>query len=133
MANKRWRISNEESELSAAWRMSRLIWLSVSAATMVMALALIWGVTKGDLWTEGGAILDMPWGLVSLVEIYVGMALFGCWVFWRETSLLRSAAWMVAVALIGNLVSCVYVLLALRAARGDVMRFWLGARAAREE
>jgi hypothetical protein len=40
---------------------------------------------------------------------------------------------MVAVALIGNLVSCVYVLLALRAARGDVMRFWLGARAAREE
>ena len=113
--------------------MSRLIWLSVSAATVVMALALIWGVTKGDLWTEGGAILDMPWGLVSLVEIYVGMALFGCWVFWRETSLLRSAAWMVAVALIGNLVSCVYVLLALRAARGDVMRFWLGARAAREE
>lgn len=113
--------------------MPRLIWLSVSAATVVMALALIWGVTKGDLWTEGGAILDMPWGLVSLVEIYVGMALFGCWVFWRETSLLRSATWMVAVALIGNLVSCVYVLLALRAARGDVMRFWLGARAAREE
>jgi hypothetical protein len=133
MANERWRISNEESELIAVWQMPRLIWLSVSAATVVMALALIWGVTKGDLWTEGGAILDMPWGLVSLVEIYVGMALFGCWVFWRETSLLRSAAWMLAVALIGNLVSCVYVLLALRAARGDVMRFWLGARAARED
>jgi hypothetical protein len=28
-----------------------------------MALALIWGVTMGDLWTEGGAMLDMPWGL----------------------------------------------------------------------
>ena len=73
--------------------------------------------------------MQMPWGVVSLVEIHVGMALFGCWVFSREANLLSSCAWMTAVALAGNIVSCVYVLLALRAARGEAMRFWLGSRA----
>ncbi|MGI9334298.1 MAG: DUF1475 family protein [Gammaproteobacteria bacterium] len=100
-----------------------------------MAAALAWGAVAGDLMAEGRALLRMPWGLVSLVEIYVGVALFGCWVYWREASAVRAGAWMVAVILAGNIVSCVYVVLALRTARGEAIRFWLGAHApvAREQ
>ncbi len=104
-------------------------WLIVVTATLAMACALAWGVLYGDLTAEGGALLRMPWGLVSLVEIYIGLTLFGCWVFWREASAARASAWMLAAVLIGNIVSCIYVLLAMRAARGDVSKFWLGARA----
>lgn len=108
----------------------RLVWVTVGIATTVMAAALAWGLFKGNLSAEGGALLRMPWGLVSLIEIYVGMALFGCWVFWREASPVRSSMWMLAVALIGNVVSCAYVLLALRSSRGNPTLFWMGARAA---
>ena len=109
--------------------MPAVAWITVASAGALMALALTWAAVTGDLRAEGGALLDMPWGVVTLVEVYVGLALFACWVFWREASGLRAGAWMIAAALAGNIVSCVYVLLALRAARGDARRFWLGARA----
>lgn len=115
--------------MSDAHGVPRSVWITVGIATTVMATALTWGLFKGNLSAEGGALLRMPWGLVSLIEIYVGMALFGCWVFWREASPLRSGLWMLAVALIGNVVSCAYVLLALRSARGNPTLFWMGARA----
>ena len=109
-------------------RVIRTAWFAVSIATLVMALALAWAVSVGDLAAEGGALLRMPWGVVSLIEIYVGMALFGGWVLWREANLVRSAVWLLAIALIGNLVSCIYVLLALHGARGDALYFWMGSR-----
>jgi len=105
------------------------VWLTVACAATVMAASLTWGAATGDFLAEGGALLDMPWGVVTLVEVYVGMALFACWVFWREASPARAGAWLVAATLGGNIVSCVYVLLALRAARGDTQQFWMGARA----
>ncbi len=98
-----------------------------------MAATLAWGIEGGDFSNETSALTRMHWGVVSLVEIYVGIVLFGCWVFWREANLLRSVVWIVVIALVGNLVSCVYVLLALRAARGDVTQFWMGHRTTRRE
>jgi hypothetical protein len=119
--------------LSDTHPVPRRVWVTVGIATAVMAIALAWGLFKGNFSAEGSALLRMPWGVVSLVEIYVGMTLFGCWVFWREASPVRSGVWMLAVALIGNIVSCVYVLMALRSARGNPTLFWMGARAEQEE
>jgi hypothetical protein len=101
-------------------------------ACIIMAAALLWGLAAGDLFAEGPVMLRMPWALVSLVEIYVGMTLFGCWLFWREPSVVRACGWLLATLLIGNAVSCVYALLAVRSAQGDPARFWMGARVSRE-
>jgi hypothetical protein len=109
--------------------MPAIAFFAVATAAVVMAGALAYGAAAGDLWAEGGALVDMPWGLVTLVEVYVGLTLFACWVLWREASRLEAAAWLVAAALGGNIVSCAYVLLALRRSRGDAEAFWMGARA----
>jgi hypothetical protein len=109
--------------------MPAVAFFTVITATTVMAAALAYGAAAGDLWAEGGTLVDMPWGLVTLVEVYVGLTLFACWVFWREASRLKAAAWLLTAALGGNIVSCAYVLLALRGARGDAATFWMGARA----
>ena len=109
--------------------MPAIAFFTVITAAIVMAGALAYGATVGDLWAEGGALVDMPWGLVSLIEIYVGLTLFACWVVWREASRVKAATWLVAAALGGNIVSCVYVLIALRGAHGDAEAFWMGARA----
>ena len=109
--------------------MPTLAWLTVAAAATVMIGALVYGGAVGDLWAEGGALMDLPWGVVTLVEVYVGLTLFACWVFWREESRVTAGAWMLAAALGGNIISCLYVLLALRGADGDAQAFWMGARA----
>lgn len=108
-------------------------WVTVSCAATAMVAALAWGAAAGDLSAEGARLLDMPWGVVTLVEVYVGITLFACWVFWRERSPVRAGAWTLAVVLAGNVISCLYVLLALRAARGDARLFWMGRRAGATE
>ncbi len=91
-----------------------------------MALALAHGFGAGDFWVEGGQLMDMPWGRVSLVDIYTGLALFGGWVVHRERRPLVAAAWITGLLLLGNLIACVYVLQAAVRSRGEGQRFWHG-------
>jgi len=96
---------------------------------IAMVVVLIYGFTSGDFSREGAVLTGMPWGIVTLVDVYTGFVLFCCWIFFREKSLLVAALWSVAVLVMGNLITCLYVLLALVSTRGDWKRFWMGHRA----
>ena len=93
-----------------------------------MTLALIYGFTVGDFTGEGRELLSMPWGIVSLVDLYVGFTLFSGWIIYREKSLPRSIVWIVFVMVLGFFAASLYTLIALRSSRGDWNRFWLGNR-----
>ena len=110
--------------------MTTLVLGRVVAATGAIAMvsALVWGSTRGELSAEFATLLAMPWGLGTLVEVYVGLLLFGAWVWTREQRSFVALAWLVAIGVLGNIVSCLYVLTALHDAKGDLARFWLGAR-----
>ena len=96
---------------------------------LAMAAILIYGFTMGDFGGEGQALLSMPWGIVSLVDVYVGFILFSGWIVYREKSPLRSAIWVIAVMVLGNFTASLYALIALITSRGDWKRFWMGRRA----
>ena len=96
---------------------------------LAMAAILIYGFTVGDFGGEGQVLLSMPWGIVSLVDVYVGFILFSGWIVYREKSPLRSAIWVIAVMVLGNLTASLYALIALITSRGDWRRFWMGRRA----
>lgn len=98
-----------------------------------MTAVLIYGFTVGDFAGEGGELLSMPWGIVSLVDLYVGFALFSVWIVYRERSAIRSIPWVILVMVLGFWTASLYVLLALQSSRGDWRRFWLGQRAPLEE
>ena len=53
------------------------------ALTIVMFAAIVVAMTTGDFSGEGSWILENPWGRMSLIDIYVGIALFAGWVFLR--------------------------------------------------
>ena len=95
---------------------------------LAMASVLIYGFTVGDFGGEGSILLSMPWGIVSLVDVYVGFILFSGWIVFREKSAVRSAVWVALVMILGNFTASVYVLIALLASRGDWGRFWMGNR-----
>jgi hypothetical protein len=94
-----------------------------------MAAVLVFAFTQGDFSGEGARLLSMPWGIVSLVDLYVGFSLFACWVVYREASLVRAIFWIVMIMVLGFFAASLYAFLALRASSGEWRRFWLGKQA----
>jgi hypothetical protein len=97
---------------------------------LAMTGVLIYAFTVGDFSEEGSQLLSMPWGIVSLVDLYAGFLLFSAWIVYREKSPLRSAIWVVLMMVLGFWTGSLYTLLALQASGGDWQHFWKGHRAA---
>lgn len=91
-----------------------------------LAVALGFGAVHGDFFADGGRLVDNPWGLITLIEVYVGIVLFGSWVVFRERCLWVAGLWIAAIAGMGNILACVYVFVSLWRSKGDFTRFWLG-------
>ena len=96
---------------------------------LAMAAVLIYGFTVGDFAGEGSQLMKMPWGIVSLVDLYTGFTLFSMWIIYREKSLLVAIAWTVAMMTLGFFAGALYAFLALGASNGDWKKFWLGKHA----
>ena len=99
--------------------------IGVLAMTGIIAYAFI----AGDFSAEGNVLLSMPWGVVSMVDLYTGFTLFSLWIVYREKSLIRSIIWIVLMMTLGFFTGCLYTLIALQTSHGDWQRFWMGKRA----
>ena len=98
------------------------------AGLMAMTAILVYGFTVGNFSAEGAKLLAMPWGIVSLVDLYVGFALFSCWIVFREKAWLPSVFWVVMMMVLGFWTGALYTFLALQTSGGDWKRFWYGKR-----
>ena len=96
---------------------------------LAMTGVLIYGFTVGDFAGEGARLLAMPWGIVSLVDLYVGFTLFSAWIVFRERSWPHSIVWVVLMMVLGFFTASLYTFLALQASGGDWHKFWFGRRA----
>jgi hypothetical protein len=98
--------------------------LGIVAMTGIIAYAFI----AGDFNREGAQLLAMPWGIVSLVDLYTGFTLFSCWIVYREKSLVRSIIWVIFMMTLGFFTASLYTFIALQTSGGDWKRFWHGRR-----
>lgn len=96
---------------------------------LAMTGVILYAFGFGDFASEGAWIISHPWGIVSLVDLYVGFALFSAWIIYRERSPLKAAVWVVLMIVLGNWTAALYVLLALNSSGGDWKKFWMGRRA----
>ncbi len=98
--------------------------------TLLGALAqggiLIYGFTKGDFGAAGSFFFHDPWGIVSLVDVYVGFILFSMWVIYRERRLWSALLWVAAIMILGNFPAALYAFLALQNSAGNWRKFWMG-------
>jgi len=95
---------------------------------LAMGAALIYAFTQGDFAAEGRQITSMPWGIVSLVDLYVGFALFAIWIVYREPVLWQAVMWVILLMILGFFIGALYTLIALYTSKGDWSRFWQGHR-----
>ncbi len=94
--------------------------LVAATGVIVMAGALVMGFASGNFGAEGSDIIALAWGRVTLIDLYVGVALFAAFVVWRERRLFVAIAWIVSFVVLGNLATAAYLLNAsLRASTVD--------------
>ena len=60
-----------------------LLVLALTGLT-IMGYFLYLAVIHGNLASEGPHLVDMPWGFLSLIDIYTGLILISYWVYWRS-------------------------------------------------
>lgn len=96
---------------------------SGACAMLVFTCYAVW---QGDFQAEGRRILGMAWGRTALLDVYVGLALFCGWIFFRERGRFAACAWTFAIIVTGNLATCCYVLWAVVTSRGMPTKFWMG-------
>jgi hypothetical protein len=103
--------------------------LLAAMGLLAMTAVLIYGFTVGDFGADGAVLLQNPWGIVSLVDLYTGFGLFSAWIVYREKSWVRSTIWVVLMMVLGFFTASLYTLLALSASKGNWQKFWMGQRA----
>lgn len=107
--------------------MNIIKWLALFCV-LVMGGGILFAFTQGDFLVEGSQIAAMPWGIVSLLDLYTGFTLFSAWIVYRERSLLRSVIWVILMLTLGFFAGSLYVLLAAQSSGGDMRRFFMGNR-----
>ncbi|MDY0278829.1 MAG: DUF1475 family protein [Acholeplasma sp.] len=101
-----------------------IMWLG----SLVMFIALINVFINGNLALDGPKIIGNAWGIVSLVDLFLGLILFAIWVMFREKNIAFKLFFMVLLMIFGFLAASIYVLFNLKLSDGDWEKFFLGWR-----
>ena len=107
-------------------------WIALLGA-LAQGVILIFGFTQGDFAAAGSFFFRDPWGIVSLVDVYVGFMFFCAWVVYREKNWWAALLWVVSILILGNFPTGVYAYLALRNSGNNWQKFWMGRHYQGEE
>jgi len=94
----------------------------------MMTLGLANGFIYGDFFNDGAKLMANPWGVMSMIDLYVGFALFSMWIVFREKSIAGSIAWVTMMMVLGFFTACIYLLKVFYKSDGDWLAFFLGAK-----
>lgn len=95
---------------------------------LAMTAGLANGFINGDFTSDGAELLANPWGIMSIIDLYVGFVLFSMWIAFREKRILPAVVWIVLMMVLGFFTASIYVLVALFGSKGDWSVFFMGAR-----
>ncbi|MGB1801016.1 MAG: DUF1475 family protein [Gammaproteobacteria bacterium] len=87
---------------------------------LIMTAFVIYASLYGDFFQEVNILTDMAWGKVSLVDLYIGLIIFSIWVYWRESNKQTGLAWSIAILLLGNMITCLYLIRIAYQAEGSL-------------
>jgi hypothetical protein len=83
---------------------------TIAAALAIGFTALIvWASFRGDFGVEFAAITSMPWGRVTLIDLYLGFGLYVAAVWVIEDKLTTKLLWAIPIFFLGNAWSLLWV------------------------
>ena len=91
--------------------------------TIAMVSTIFWAQNQVSVFDS--TILSLPWGVVSLVDLYGGFILVGIWIFYKENTI-SALVWIFFLMTLGNLTTALYVVYSLSKSKGDITKFFMG-------
>ncbi len=73
--------------------------------------------SEHSLWHSLQYLLADPWGLVTLLDLSVGLIVIAAWMALLEPRPLCASVWIVALFLLGNVVTLIFLLWRTRRAQ----------------
>lgn len=90
-----------------ALQLARVI---VAIAWLALVGGIVWAGSQASLASGMSDLLDDPWGIVTLIDIYVGGVVVAVWIFYREPHLWTALLWVIAFLGLGHLITATYFL-----------------------
>ncbi|MDX2235823.1 MAG: DUF1475 family protein [Hyphomonadaceae bacterium] len=92
--------------------------LVVGVLGLLLLAAILWasfagGDLHGTFLNQVGVITTLPWGVVTLADLYIGFVLFAVIIFLAERSWLSAALWSVPLFFLGNIWAALWLVLRL--------------------
>ncbi len=89
--------------------MNNIIRVIAALLAIVFTAMIGWASVRGDFGAEFAAITAMPWGQVSLVDLYLGFLVYAVFVWLVEDKLTTKLLWALPVFALGNAWSLIWV------------------------
>lgn len=86
-----------------------IAWISLG----VMTVGLLNGFINGDFLVDGAALLANLWGIMSMIDLYVGFTWFSMWIVFRESNRYVAIIWVIAMMILGFFTGALYILFVL--------------------
>lgn len=82
-------------------------WFAI-AVFIVFASYSLYCVFTESFWQSCRIVFARRWGRQVVADLYVGLLLFSCFVYWHEQSVWKTLAWVAPALVFGNPVTLVY-------------------------
>lgn len=88
-----------------------ILLLRLAAAFMAAGLVaiIIWAGMNANFWDSFGRIVADPWGVVSLVDLYLGFVVASAVIVIFERNIGAAVFWVVPVYFLGNIVTAIWL------------------------
>ena len=93
-------------------------------STLIMGGIIIWANSKSNFLANAGKVAETEWGIVTLVDLYIGFLFIAIWMCFREKGFQR-VAWLIGLFFLGNLTTAVYIIYCIKTSNGDIKKFFL--------
>ena len=95
---------------------------------VIMGFSIVYGFAAGDFGGDGIQMLELLWGRITLIDIYLAFLAFAAWMFFREGFNVKSIVIFLFILVLGSFTICLYTFIAMQRANGDWLKFWYGSR-----
>lgn len=82
-------------------------------ALSVMVVGSFWAARQLAIWDSLFVLWEDPWFKLTLLDLYLGFALFIGFVMYKEKSIIKTLIFIFLIASLGNMISSLYLLIQL--------------------
>ena len=86
------------------------------ASLLVFLGSIVWAAGEEGLGEGLRKLLDHPWGVVTLIDLYAGFFFVGAWLCVVEKGKVTLVLWLILLLCLGNVATLLYLTLRARKA-----------------